>query len=120
MENHLPHFSVDAVQDTVRLLGYKCTMLAHAQLFISQDPEVLPCRAAFSEFFQPVLVSQIPLAPLQHLTLGSEFSSEDFKVCENARYRYGMDMLASCETRAPCTAAARSKGGRCHVADAFC
>ena len=70
MENHLPHFSVDAVQDTVRLLGYKCTMLAHAQLFISQDPEVLPCRAAFGEFFQPVHTSGITLTQVQHFVLG--------------------------------------------------
>lgn len=35
MDNHLPHLSIDAAQDTVRLLGCKLTVLPCAQLFSS-------------------------------------------------------------------------------------
>lgn len=54
------HPSVDAAQDTVGLLGCKCTLLAHVQLFTHQDPQVLFHRSALKEFFsQSVLISGI-------------------------------------------------------------
>lgn len=48
-DNHLPlpagHPSFDTAQDTVVLLGCESSLLAHVQLFIHQDPQVLLCRA---------------------------------------------------------------------------
>ena len=74
-DNHLPHPaghpSFDAAQDTVGLLGYKHTLLAHVQLFLYQDTEVLLCRAVFIMFFSRfVQITEIALAPVQHFALG--------------------------------------------------
>ena len=73
-ENPLPlpsATSFDAVQDTVGLPGCKSTLLAYVQLFIHQDPQVLFCRAALSEFFsQSVLVPEIASTQVQYLALG--------------------------------------------------
>jgi len=56
------HPSFDAAQDTIGLLGCKCALLAHVYLFIHQNPQVLLCRAALSEFFsQFVYISRITL-----------------------------------------------------------
>ena len=47
------------------------TLLAHVQLFIHQDLQVLLCRAALSEFFsQSVLISEIASSQVQHIALG--------------------------------------------------
>ena len=74
-DNHLPgpagHFSADAAQDAVGLLGCKCTLLAHVELFVYQSPQVPLCRAALNEFFsQSVLMFEITLTQVQHLALG--------------------------------------------------
>ena len=72
--NHLPlltgHSSFDAPQDTVGLQGCKCMLLAHVQLFVDQDPQVLLYRAALSEFSQSVLLSGITSTQVQHLAIG--------------------------------------------------
>jgi len=51
-QNHLPHpaghASLDVAQDTVGLLGCKCTFVAHVQLFIHQQSQVLLSRAALN------------------------------------------------------------------------
>ena len=63
--------SSDAAQYTVSLLGCKSTLLAHVQLFVHQDPQVLLYRAALKGFVsQPVLTSGIALTQAEHLTLG--------------------------------------------------
>ena len=64
-DNHLPlpagRSSLNAAQDTVGLLGCKCTLLAYVQLFVHQDPRVL-CRAAPKGFYaQFVQASGFPL-----------------------------------------------------------
>ena len=70
------HPSVDAAQDAVALLDFKHSLLAHVELFIYQNPQVLLLRAALDEpFTQPVLMSGIalflhstqPLTPLSFL-----------------------------------------------------
>jgi len=47
-DNHLPcpagHLSLDAAHDTLGPPGCKHTMLAHGQLFVHQDPQVLLCK----------------------------------------------------------------------------
>lgn len=52
---HVPrppgHPSLDTAQDTGGLLGYKCTLLAHVQLFTHHNPQVLLWRAVLKEFF---------------------------------------------------------------------
>ena len=52
-DNHLPllagHPFFDVSQDTDGLLGSKYMLLAHDQLFIHQDSQVLPGRAALNE-----------------------------------------------------------------------
>jgi len=56
----------DAAQDIVGLQSCKHTLLAHVQLLIHQDPQVLLVRAAVNEFFsQFILVSG-----MQHIALG--------------------------------------------------
>jgi len=54
-QNALPgpagHTTFDAAQDTVGLLGCKCTLSAHVQLFIHQYPQVLVSRAVLHAFF---------------------------------------------------------------------
>jgi len=51
----LPHpagcHSFDAIQDTVGLLGFKSTLLAHVKLLIHQKPQTLLSRDALSEVF---------------------------------------------------------------------
>ena len=64
------HPSFVAVQDTVGLLGCKCTVLAHDQLSIHQKPEVLLCKAAPREFSQSVLTFESASAQEQHFALG--------------------------------------------------
>ena len=73
-DNHLPcsasHSSFDAAQDTVGLPGCKSTLLAHAQLFVHQDSQVLLHRVALKETFsQFVLVSEITSTQLKHHAL---------------------------------------------------
>ena len=54
-EDHLPqpvgHALFNAAQDMVGLPDCKCTLLAHVQLLIYQDPKVLLHRAALKELF---------------------------------------------------------------------
>ena len=74
-DNHLPppaaHSSLDAAQDAVGLLGCMCSLLAHVEHFMQQNPQVLLCRAALNEFFsQPIPMSGISPAQVQHLALG--------------------------------------------------
>jgi len=49
-QNHLPrpagHPSFDAAQDTVGLLGCRCTLLRHVELLVNQYSQVLLLRAA--------------------------------------------------------------------------
>ena len=70
-DNPLPlpagHHSFDAAQNTFGCLGCKRTLLAHVQLFIHQDPQVLIHRTALSEFSQSVLISGIASTKVQHL-----------------------------------------------------
>jgi len=42
--------SLDAAQDTLGFLGCKRTLLAHIELLVHQNPQVL-CRAELREFF---------------------------------------------------------------------
>ncbi|KAK4827362.1 hypothetical protein QYF61_017287 [Mycteria americana] len=67
-QNPLPrpagHAAFDAAQDTTGLLGCERALSAHVQLFIHQDPQVLPHRAALDHTIpQPVLKPRI--APAQ-------------------------------------------------------
>jgi len=68
-KNPLPflagHPPVDAAQNTVGLQG---TLLAHAQLFGHQDPQILLCRAALSEF-----ISQFVHISVTQLTCNTAF-----------------------------------------------
>jgi len=65
------HYSFDAAQDTVGLLGCKSTQLVHVPLFIHQNPQVLLCRAALNEFFsQSVYVSGNTSTLVQDVALG--------------------------------------------------
>jgi len=43
--------SIDAAQDAASFPGCKCTLLAHGQLFVHQNPHVLLQRAALNAFF---------------------------------------------------------------------
>ena len=63
------HPAVDTAQDTVGLSGYKRTLLAHVQLFVHQDAQVLLCRATLKEFFsQPILISGIASTQVQNFS----------------------------------------------------
>jgi len=57
-ENHLRHFvdqpSFEAVQGAVPPPGCKCTLLAHGQLFVHQDPQVATPRAYSQYVLLPV------------------------------------------------------------------
>ena len=73
-DNPLPppagHSSVHAVQDSVHLLSCKCTLLAHVELFVHQNPQVLLCRAALNVFStQSVHISGIAPAQVQQLAV---------------------------------------------------
>jgi len=54
-ENYLPLPAgppfFNAAQNTVGLLGCKRTLLAHVQLLVYQDSQVLLCRATLKEIF---------------------------------------------------------------------
>jgi len=74
-KNPLPrpdaHTACDAAQDTVGLLGCKCTLVAHVWLFIHQYRQVLLGRAALNPFSaQPVFVLAIASTHVQGLALG--------------------------------------------------
>lgn len=61
------HSSCDGAQDTICILGYKSTLLAH----VHQDPDIILGRAAPQEFIsQTVLISRIVHSQVQHLVLG--------------------------------------------------
>lgn len=51
-QDHLPclagHSAFDATQDTVVVLGCQCTLLAHAELLVYQQPQALLLRAILS------------------------------------------------------------------------
>jgi len=73
--NHFPCTagppSFDAAQDTVGLLGCKCILLVHVQVFVHQNPQVLLYRAALNEFFsQSLYISEIALTQVKHPALG--------------------------------------------------
>ena len=73
-QNHLPrhagHASLDATQDTVGLLGCKCTLLTHVEFLINGHFEILLLRAALKSFSaQPVFVLGIALTEVQDHTL---------------------------------------------------
>lgn len=71
-QNPLPssvaHGALDAAQNMAGFLGSEHTVLAHAQLFIHHNSQVLLHRAALNEFSQTGLMSGIPLT-LQHHVL---------------------------------------------------
>jgi len=74
-QNQLPqpagHTSLDAAQDMVGFLGCKRTLLAHVELLIHQNPQVLLLRAALEPLsVQPVLMFGITLTHVQDLALG--------------------------------------------------
>ncbi|KAK4814468.1 hypothetical protein QYF61_018986 [Mycteria americana] len=74
-QNLLPrpagHASFNAAQDTVGLLGCECTLLAHAQLFVHQYPQVLFHRAALDHIIpQPVWKLRIAPTQVQDPALG--------------------------------------------------
>ena len=54
VESHLPlpagHCFTDAAQDNVGLPSCKHTLLAHIELFVHKNPEVLLCRAVLNNF----------------------------------------------------------------------
>ena len=67
----LATLSFDAAQDTIVLPGFEHTLLAHAQLFAHQDPQVFIYRAALKEFFsQSICITGIASTQVQHHTLG--------------------------------------------------
>lgn len=73
-QNHLlrpaGHAPLDSTQDTIGLLGYKCTLLAHVKSFISWHPQVLIFRTALKLFSaQSVSVLGIALSQAQDLAL---------------------------------------------------
>ena len=69
MQNHLlqrgGRASSDAAQDTVGLLGCKCTLSSHVQLFIHHHSQVLLARAALSLFIPQSV--QIPGVAPTHM-----------------------------------------------------
>ena len=69
-QNHLPcpagHAAFDVAQDTVGLLGCKCTLPGHVELHINQHPQVL--LGPFSD--QPVFVLGIAPTCVQDFALG--------------------------------------------------
>jgi len=73
-QNHLPqpagHASLDVAQDTVGLLGCKCTLPVHVELLIHHYPLVLLLRAALEPLSaQPVFVFGIAPTQVQDLAL---------------------------------------------------
>ncbi|KAK4830572.1 hypothetical protein QYF61_011750 [Mycteria americana] len=74
-ENHFPqpadHASFDAAQDTVGFLGCKCTLPAHVELLINQQPQVILLTAALNPFSaQPVFVLGTSPTHVPDLALG--------------------------------------------------
>ena len=61
------------IKDTVVLLGCKGTILAHVQVFIHQNTQVLLGRATLKELSQSVYISGITNAP--HLAFSEPASS---------------------------------------------
>ena len=55
-----------AAQDTLGFLGWKCTLLAHTELLVCWNPQVLLCRADLSDDFS----SWSELVSSKVLTLG--------------------------------------------------
>ena len=74
--NHLPlpaghtFFFFNAAQNTVGLPGCKRTLLAHVQLLVCQDPQVLLHRAALKEIFPLTKIPGIALTQVQQPALG--------------------------------------------------
>ncbi|EPP36844.1 hypothetical protein CP10743SC13_2219B, partial [Chlamydia psittaci 10_743_SC13] len=65
------HPFCNAAQNTVGLLGGKRTLLAHVQLLVHQDPQVLLHTAALKGFFaQFIQVPGTAPAQVQHPALG--------------------------------------------------
>ncbi|KAK4816620.1 hypothetical protein QYF61_019319 [Mycteria americana] len=73
--DHFPsragHAIFDTHQDAILFLGHLGTLLAHIQLAVDQDPQVLSCRAAFQPLFpKPVALHGVAMAQVQDLALG--------------------------------------------------
>ena len=71
-QNHLPrpagHTSLDATQDTVDLLGCKCTLLAHLDSLVNGHSQILLLRAALKpSFTHPVSVLENAPTQMQGL-----------------------------------------------------
>jgi len=74
-QNPLPcpagHAAGDAAQDTVGLLGCRCTLVGHVELLVNQHPQVLLIRATLTPFSaQPAFVLGIALTHAQDLAIG--------------------------------------------------
>ena len=74
-QNPLPcpavHTAGDAAQVMVGLLGCKCTLPVHVQLFIHQYSQVLLSRAALNLFIpQPLLTVEVTLTHVQDPAFG--------------------------------------------------
>ncbi|KAK4827917.1 hypothetical protein QYF61_022365, partial [Mycteria americana] len=66
-DNHFPspagHTISDTSQDAVGFLGHLGTLLAHIQLAVNQNPQVLLCQAAFQPLFpKPVALHGVVVA----------------------------------------------------------
>ncbi|KAK4815896.1 hypothetical protein QYF61_009947 [Mycteria americana] len=73
--DHFPspagHTISDTSQDAIGLRGHLGTLLAHIQLAVDQQPQVLLCWAAFQPLFpKPVLLHGVLVTQVQDPTLG--------------------------------------------------
>lgn len=71
-DNHLPHPTshayFDTAQDMIDFLGFKCILLAHAELLINQYPHVLLLRVGLTPLFmQSMSLSGIAPTGVQDL-----------------------------------------------------
>ena len=64
------HLSFDAAQDAVGILGFMHTPLAHVQLLIHQDFQVLLPRAALQVLSLSLHIPQTDPTQVQHLAPG--------------------------------------------------
>ncbi|KAK4814185.1 hypothetical protein QYF61_011908 [Mycteria americana] len=74
-DDHYPspagHTIFDTSQDAIGLLGHLGTLLAHTQLAVDQQPQVLFCLAAFQPLFpKPVALHGVIVAQVQDPALG--------------------------------------------------
>lgn len=78
-ERPVGHSAFDATQDTVSLLSYEHTVLAHVELFSHHNHQVSFCRAAFNDFsiqfllFSGTALSEAPCTQEVHMSSNLNF-----------------------------------------------